>query len=182
MKIERKPENFTEYFGCDELVAAIAGVEQFLSLLVLDIDTAGPASNKVKLPLISWAIQNGWKKNRIIDASIPSGISNSIYKVSLLRDLPNNSCPHHHRIFLHCFFDNRQAIGTNILKLQFAVDNFQRDETKIAHAIAIVVDTNVRSKYGWDKSVGTSEEYEFAIKHPFKYYAINSIDFWTIRS
>ena len=182
MKIERKPEIFKEYVGCSELLTAIEGVDAFLGALIIDIDAAGPASNKVKVPLSSWAIQNGWKKNRIIDASIPSGISNSIYKVNLLKDLPNNDCAHHHRIFFHCFFDNRQAIGTNILRLEFAIDNFQREKNKVGHAIALVVDSNMRSKYGWDNAVGTSDEYEFALKNPFKNYVKNSIDFWTIRA
>jgi hypothetical protein len=181
MKIERTPQYFEQYTECAELQGVISGLVKFLQSLELDNDGPGATSNKIKVPLTNWAKENGWRPNRIIDSTIPSGISNSIYKVNLLRDIPLNSCPHHHRVFFHCFFDNRQAIGTNLIRLDYAIGNFQTQESRIGHGVALVLDGAAKTFFGWDNAVGTWEEYDFAVKKTFSNFAKNPIDFWIIR-
>lgn len=181
MKIERTPNYFSKYGECEELQRTVTNLSECLNSIKISRDEPGAASNKVKVPLADWANKAGWKDNRIVDSSIPSGISNSIYKVNLLRDIPKSECSHHHRIFVHCFFDNRQAIGTNLLRLNYAIDKFQNEEHKKGHAIALVLDEPTKGFFGWDNAVGTAEEYEFAYKHLFSNNGDKKIDFWIIR-
>lgn len=182
MKIEiREAINHLEP-ECGPVRVAKRDLEKFLTLLELDEHSDSATSSKIKNPLYEWAQANGWKRNRLIDPSIPSGIPTSIYKVNLLMDLPECECHKHHRIFFHAFFDNRQAIGTNILRLRVAKKYFERGEGKVAELIALVIDSKSKESFGWDNSVAAVEEYEYALNSIYNFADETSINFWVIRS
>lgn len=181
MKIEIREAKNTLKSDCGFVQAIRRELRDFLEGLLLDADSELPASNKIKIPLFHWAESHGWKKNRIVNPGIPSGISTSIYKVNLLKDIPNCSCGSHHRIFFHAFFDNRQAIGTNLLRLEVAKKYFEQIETNKAELIALVLDSKSKEYFGWDNSVGTVEEYEYALTKIYDFALEPQIDFWVIR-
>jgi hypothetical protein len=182
MKIEIRSENDSQLRKCESVKAAEAKLVSFLQGIEFDVNLVGSASNKIKGPLFTWAIANGWKKSRLADPGIPTGISTAIYKINLTLDLPKSSCQHHHRIFFQAFFDNRQAIGTNLLRLSIAKNYFEKKESNRAHIIGLVVDSNSKSKFGWDKSVGTLEEYEYAASKIYDFALNSKFEFWAIRN
>ena len=182
LKIEIREAKNTLTSDCGLLQAAKRELRDFLEGLSLDGDSELAASKKIKIPLFHWAESHGWKKNRLVNPGIPSGIPTSIYKVNLLKDLPNCSCGSHHRIFFHAYFDNRQAIGTNLLRLGVAKKYFEQTDANQAELIALVVDSKSREYFGWDKSVGTVEEYEYALTKIYEFALKSQIDFWVIRN
>jgi hypothetical protein len=182
VKIEIRAPKVPSLADCDAVTIAKDHLFAFLKNLNLDEDSIEASSNKIKVPLFDWAVEQGWKKNRLADPGIPNGISTSIYKVNLTLDLPAESCLHHHRIYLHAFFDNRQAVGTNLLRMSIAKKYFERDTAQIAHLIALVLDSNAKADFGWDNSVGTLEEYEYAANKTYDFAVAPDIEFWAIRS
>jgi len=182
VKIEIRTHNELLTDSCASVTQAKDAMIAFLRNLTLDEDSIEASSNKIKVPLFDWAVEQGWKKNRLADPGIPTGISTSIYKINLTLDLPIDDCSHHHRVFVHAFFDNRQAMGTNLLRLTIAKKYFERDSSQVAHLIALVLDSNAKTDFGWDNSVGTLEEYEYAAHKTYEFAIASNIEFWAIRS
>jgi hypothetical protein len=182
LKIEIREAKNPDKSACEHVRAIKRELEDFLSGLDFDGDSISAASNKIKVPLFSWADAHEWKRNRLVNPGIPSGIPTSVYKVNLLRDLPNCACGRHHRIFFHAFFDNRQAIGTNLLRLCVAKKYFEQTIENEAELIALVIDTKSKDFFGWDNSVGTVEEYEYALTKIYNFALEPEINFWVIRS
>lgn len=181
LKIEIREAKSPSNSQCERVYAAKRELEVFLSGLKLDGDAESATSNKIKTPLFSWADTHDWKRNRLVNPGIPSGIPTSIYKVNLLKDLPDCLCGKHHRIFFHAFFDNRQAIGTNLLRLAVAKKYFEQKEDNEAELIALVIDSKSKELFGWDKSVGTVEEYEYALTKIYDFALEPEINFWVVR-
>jgi hypothetical protein len=182
LKIEIREAKNPGRSECERVNAVKRELEVFLSGLDFDGDSKLAASNKIKVPLFLWADSKGWKRNRLVNPGIPSGIPTSVYKVNLLSDLPNCACGRHHRIFFHAFFDNRQAIGTNLLRLGVAKKYFEQTSENEAELIALVIDSKSKDFFGWDNSVGTVEEYEYAQTKIYNFALESEINFWVIRS
>jgi hypothetical protein len=64
-------------------------------------------------------------------------------------------------------FDNRQAIGTNLLKLEVAATAAQ-NSAQIGFGILVCPGDNILKVRGWDGAVGTSSEYESAIRDGYQ--------------
>lgn len=182
VKIEIRDAEKSRNPDCEPVRRAKGELESFLTALELDRESDSATSNKIKIPLFAWAEQNGWKRNRLVNPGIPTGIPTSIYKVNLLMDLPDCACQKHHRIYFHAFFDNRQAIGTNLLRLTVAKNYFDNGNDKEADLIALVIDSKSKEYFGWDNSVGDIEEYEYALSKIYKFAIDSEIKFWVIRN
>ena len=76
-------------------------------------------------------------------------------------------CEHSHRILVEQCFDNRQAIGTNLLKFQLASSLFENHLKHTALSIIICADRHSLKLFGWDGSIASSEEYEAALRGPY---------------
>ncbi len=182
VKIEIREAQKARNSDCEPVRRSKIELESFLTALELDREADSATSNKIKIPLFAWAEENEWKRNRLVNPGIPSGIPTSIYKVNLLKDLPDCVCRKHHRIYFHAFFDNRQAIGTNLLRLTVAKNYFENGKDKEAELIALVIDSKSKEYFGWDKSVGDIVEYEYASNSIYDFAFNSEINFWVIRS
>ena len=167
---------------CSEVERELNTLRKMLSAVLIGEDSETSPSETIKRPFKAWANLNGWKFNQLIDGTWESALSVANYKILGIKDLPNSECGHRHRIYFHTFFDNRQVIGTNLLRLQVALEYFEASENSLGHAVALIPDSNARSKFGWDNSVGTNEEYVAAILGPYKSHLTKTLDFWAIRA
>jgi hypothetical protein len=102
-----------------------------------------------------------------IDA-IPNGLFNENYVVDLVTDRNLGICAERHRLLVELCFDNRQAIGTNILKLEAAARQFEAKTGGKAYCLLICADRKALTKGLWDSGVGDEEEYQIAISTAYK--------------
>jgi hypothetical protein len=104
----------------------------------------------------------------VFDSRVPSSINSANYRIDAVLDSEVTlECNHRHRIYLEICFDNRQAIGTNLLKFHAASEIFNIEPNRKSLAILVCADNRTLKKHNWDSSAASSEEYEFAIRTPY---------------
>lgn len=59
-------------------------------------------------------------------------------------------------------FDNRQAIGTNLLKFEVGHQAFIGNNKDVV-SVGICISEEAKIQYGWDSSVATFDEYSGAL-------------------
>lgn len=102
-----------------------------------------------------------------ISADIPLERIYANYLMDAVVDEYKSDCGHNHRINLQLFLDNRQAIGTNLLKFEISADRFQTTDFDKALAIGITVDKDCKKRLKIDGSVATFSEYEKACNNAY---------------
>lgn len=85
------------------------------------------------------------------------------FVVDAATDLQANDCGHQHRVLVELSFDNRQIIGTNVLKMVVGAQTFQKFDSNRSLGVLIVPSKEAKTAYGLDGAVGTSDEYLLAI-------------------
>ena len=108
---------------------------------------------------------NGWKQNFPIDSSVSSNDYASFF-IDFYLDTSSESCGHGHRFLLQFMFDNRQAIGTNLLKFDIASRNAALHERQTT-SIALCVEKSRVRQLGWDGSAASAQEYIDAVLGPY---------------
>jgi hypothetical protein len=97
-----------------------------------------------------------------ISSEIPLERIYANYLMDAVVDKYDSDCGHNHRINLQLLLDNRQAVGTNLLKFEISSDRFQVTESNKALAIGITVNNECKKQLKIDGSVATLSEYEKA--------------------
>ena len=104
-------------------------------------------------------------QNFPIDSSVSSNDYASFF-IDFYLDTPSESCGHGHRFLLQFMFDNRQAIGTNLLKFDIASRNAALRERQTT-SIALCVEKSRVRQLGWDGSAASAQEYIDAVLGPY---------------
>lgn len=138
----------------------------------LESAKVGPLANMATSKQIRDAIDEYMKRDHWIsdfkfDSSIPDSEPNTNYKMDFIKDVTLPSEDLTIRFLFEACFDNRQAIGTNILKFELAKRAFENSPHKRAVSLILAADKKSLKKYGWDGSIGSFEEYELAIRDPY---------------
>jgi hypothetical protein len=109
----------------------------------------------------------------------------SIFENPALNDVPaifrldgkakcSGSCGSIHRLNIVLCLNNREAIGSNFLKLEIAAYEQIRYAEKIAIyeenilGVLLTLDTAVLESGNWDNSYANANEYTFAFKHAYR--------------
>lgn len=108
----------------------------------------------------------GWKNDFVIDSRISLEFPTANYNLDLSLDSPNSKCEHRHRFLLEFCFDNRQAIGTNLLKFEIATLNSEAQQWKTL-PILVCATSRAIKEFGWDSGVGSYQEYDHALRIPY---------------
>jgi hypothetical protein len=125
--------------------------------------------------------KDGWVRQLLGIDAIPGHLHNQNYVVDFSCDNNIQSCAERHRLLLEICFDNRQAVGTNIFKLETSARNF-RDKTRgIAIGVIICADRKSLKSGGWDAGVADEEEYQVALSTAYKEYLSSSISLMVLR-
>ncbi len=143
-----------------ELVGRIESIDISKNSLV-------PSSRQYKNQFSLILQSQNWLRNFKYDSSVPDSINNANYKLDAVLDENCLECSCRHRFLLEVCFDNRQAIGTNLMKFETASQIFQSKPNQTSISILICADARTLKKLGWDPATGSSEEYEFALRDPY---------------
>lgn len=153
--------------------------ELLVSLESIDMK-AGAGSVQAKRLLTPAALEHGWERDFYITNSVSKDYPDANFKVNYLWVLNGCKCSKRHKVFLHRCFDNRQAIGTNLLRFMVADQASSKSNSDEYAFIALVADDKAK-KVAWDGAVGSYEEYLFAVNGGYKSIPLPPIDFAIIR-
>lgn len=129
--------------------------------------TGVPASQWLKNKLDPWFVENKWTGKQLISRRFPSGVLPS---ANYTMDWQTgDSCQVdkglHSYSFEYCF-DNRQAIGTNLLKMETVHLNSAQASNHTG--ILLTGTTQALRLGGWDNGIASCEEYLNAIKYVYE--------------
>lgn len=151
------------------VITRCEGVEQELNLLkstlqAIQIDTnLGKTTQQIQKQLNPLLAESGWILDFTFDANTVSTSPSANYALNAIKDLPVILCNHRHRLLLELCFDNRQAIGTNLLKFEAAKRLFEKNENCLATSIIICGSQEALTNLKWDSGVASYGEYENAL-------------------
>lgn len=161
----------------------IEGLEALIRELPQIRKGARTATDELKAHLDPWFISNNWTRKFPIDHAFPrADLPSSNYDLDWLLAF---ECSHHnerHAIALEYAFDNRQAIGTNLLKLETAANRFAKDENRLHLGVVLTATKTALKNGGWDNGIASSEEYENAVLHCYDQVLKRSIMVMSIKA
>ncbi len=166
---------------CASILDAIGIFKRQLETIDLTEGGTGP-SNTIKSKLSEIEKLPGWEKKFLFSREAHSSLPNANYTVNYLYVEQKCSCGFRHKLFLHLCFDNRQAIGTHLLRFKAAMEANAKQTFDRPISVAVVADMKAKEKYGWDNSAATYEEFAQALD--FEYAAVLELPlhFLVIRS
>jgi hypothetical protein len=139
-----------------------------LESIFVSKNTAVSASKQIKDATGLVFSSGNWRQPFQFDTDVSDVFPVTNYQLDAALDTEKEKCGHRHRILVEHCFDNRQAIGTNLLKFQLASSIYENTLNSVALPILICADKPSLKSLGWDGSIGSSEEYENAIRGPYK--------------
>ena len=104
-----------------------------------------------------------WLRKQSVRHEVPRSLGRTGFEVDFLKIFRETPCGQAHPAVMELAFDNRQAIGTNLLKLEVAAAGAQ-NTSQIGFGILVCPGDNILKVRGWDGAVGASSEYESAIR------------------
>jgi hypothetical protein len=155
----------------DLLCAWVGGEIQSLRGLIetIHIDpTLGKTTQQIQKQLNPKLELNGWILNFTYDANTISTSPSANYHLNAIKDVRGESCKHMHRLLLELCFDNRQAIGTNLLKFETAKRLFEKNTSCLTTSIIICGSQDALLNLKWDGGVASYSEYENALMTVYK--------------
>lgn len=124
----------------------------------------------------------GWVRQLVGIDAIPNNLHNQNYVIDFASDYQSEFCHDRHRVLLEICFDNRQAVGTNIFKLETAARSFREKTGGYAVGIIICGDRKSLTVGGWDAGVADEEEYQVALGTAYGDYLSSSISLLVLRA
>ena len=156
----------SQTFSCNAILSSISELKAALSDIEVKQDVSGGGMTKKLIGAISPYLESAdWKPSWPIDRTVPHNAYAS-YFIDYSKDQDLDSCGHYHRYFLQFMFDNRQAIGTNLMKFEIASRN-SIINGRVPVCIAVCGEEGRIRKMGWDGSAASSQEYLEAINGPY---------------
>lgn len=160
-------------------VPSLALQDLLSSLADLDLAMRG-GSVQVKKLIFDAANKQGWELDFSVSTNVSKDYPDANFKINYLWVSKECACGKRHKVFVHRCFDNRQAIGTNLLRFMIANQSPTKSPRDDYSFIALVADEKAK-RASWDGSVGSYEEYFFAVNGGYKLLNLPPIDFAIIR-
>ena len=160
-----KGKNLSDF--CQSERNLISAIQQHLEGLQLEKNSIEPASKQIKDATLKIFETTGWRHPFLFDTSVSDAYPKTNYQIDAVLDSNSEICTHNHRFLVEHCFDNRQAIGTNLLKFELASSIYQHNPNSSALPILICADKISLKAFGWDGSIASSEEYENAIRSAY---------------
>ena len=163
----RPDEELHECFKSD-----LRTIRSRLSALKLDdFDCPGPKSNVIRRAVSPVLSSRGWNRDVLVAPSITRVGPKRNYLLDGVHLLAKPSCPGAHRLAIEVCFDNRQAVGTNLLKFELASHFDQRGSVarnrRLFLGLIIAGDREFLNTLGWDPAVASADEYEIALRSAY---------------
>lgn len=155
--------NPDERVECASVAGAMEKLRELLQNVSLQESSDGP-SKAIKQALDSVLEVKGWEKKFLFSREAHSSLPSANYTVNYLFVEQKCDCGFRHKVFFHVCFDNRQAIGTHLLRFKLALVTDAKQKIDKPVAVAIVLDANSKAAYGWDNAAATFEEFAHALE------------------
>lgn len=152
---------------CDVEKAEIKRIKDLFSTIKLE-EQLGPSTKQIETKLLPILKENGWELNFKFDSSTASIFPTANYTLDAIKNISDDKCSHKHRFLLELCFDNRQAIGTNLLKFQAATRKFETEASNKAISILVCGERSALVSLNWDGGVASHSEYENALRTVYK--------------
>jgi hypothetical protein len=123
---------------------------------------------------------NRWHSQQPLVPEFPSGMPSANYQIDFQKSFDAEGCDSRHLLSVEFCFDNRQAIGTNLLKAELASARFETSENRVALNALVVLSDRTKKAGQWDGSVGISEEYLAALNTCYPQLENTPILFMTV--
>lgn len=151
---------------CAHALRVLNDIKELLENTDVPIGDKSGMTSKVREALLPSLLTMGWKSKFPIDKSVTYDDYASFF-VDMYLDEPEFECEHSHRYLLQFMFDNRQAIGTNLIKFDVAAYNATK-HNRLTTSIALCAEKNEIKRLGWDGSAASAQEYLDAITGPYR--------------
>lgn len=163
MRIEERITGRETEDQCKVVFETIKTLQASLEAVIIEgsIDTS--ASKQVKDHMFNQLIAEGWRPRFKIDKNVSELYPIANYILDAMQDFPSDDCHHTHRFLVEFCFDNRQAIGSNILKFEVA-SRAATEADLFPVPILICADSETLKHFGWDGSIASANEYEYALR------------------
>jgi hypothetical protein len=139
----------------------------------LDLASLNPESSSTS-QIRSWADEilqvETWSRRALVTDDFPSGVSPANYEVDYQKRFACDSCHQPHQISIELGFDNRQAVGTNLLKIDLASQSFHKKYGSASIGIIVVTNTIGRQRGRWDGAVAIDYDYSWARRKAYASY------------
>jgi hypothetical protein len=125
--------------------------------------------------------KDGWNHAFLGIGSITNNLHNKNYVIDYVFDSECRGCPSRHRLQVEVCFDNRQAVGTNIFKLEASARAYQNRTSGSALSLIVCGDRKYLKNGGWDAGVADEDEYQIAIDTAYEGYVTTNIALLVLR-
>jgi hypothetical protein len=140
------------------------------SLKSVDLNRINPAMKATEL--IRQSLVNPlkpWSTKVLVTSVLPPNRASSNYRIDYQARNTEESSSSKGLISLELAFDNRQAVGTNLLKLESSARQFVSDTKGICMSLIVAPSQNLKEYGFWDNSVATGAEYSWAIRKAYSF-------------
>lgn len=163
MRIEERITGLEKEDFCQIVLDKIKALQTSLEAVVIETSIDSSASKQLKNHMFNQLISDGWRPQFKISKNVSEVYPLANYLLDAMQDFSSAECGHTHRFLVEFCFDNRQAIGSNILKFEVA--------SRVAAAsnfspvpILVCADAGALKLFGWDGSIAGASEYEYALR------------------
>jgi hypothetical protein len=152
---------------CSHVTGEIQALKGLIETIDLNV-ALGKTTQQIQKQLNPQLEILGWILNFTYDSNTISGSPSANYHLNAIKDLPDDKCGHRHRLLLELCFDNRQAIGTNLLKFETAKRIFEKNPDCQTNSIILCGSQEALTNLKWDGGVASFSEYENALLTVYK--------------
>ena len=164
---------------CDNQQDAIMRLNHALLGYLKEFDRNPISSAQLRALVVECLTRSNWSPNVLVTKSLPLGNPLATLRVNGLIDLSSCPCKKRHRILLNCMFDNRQALGTNLLKFEVGASEYQ-NELRDVISVGICISEGSKQRNNWDSSIATFDEYSAALMHQYSKVLHSKILLWEV--
>lgn len=126
------------------------------------------SADSISKTFTALALKSNWTQQFRFDPDIPLQRAYANYLMDAVSDEYDSDCGHSHRVSIQSCFDNRQAIGTNLLKFEVAATKFLRSDDYRILSVIICANREAKKILKLDNSVATFEEYLVGVRTAYK--------------
>ena len=110
-----------------------------------------------------------WSTKVLATSVLPPNRASSNYRIDYQVRSTETGTDSKKLISLELVFDNRQAVGTNLLKLESSARQFVSDTKGTCMSLIVAPSQNLKDLGFWDNSVATGPEYSWAIRKAYSF-------------
>jgi hypothetical protein len=167
VKIEERITGRERNQLCELVRNRLDTLRKSLEEVVIHNSASDSPSKQVKDHMLNKLLNEDWRPHFKINREVSENYPMANFTLDAIKDFSDSSCNHVHRFLVEFCFDNRQAVGTNLLKFEIASINSSLSNVEPI-PVLICADSGALRYFGWDGSIASADEYEHAIRVAYK--------------